>query len=98
MSGGMRFGAALFALGLWVVLTPTLADEPSERIVEVRGDVEQMLMDGRTDELDVIADDYRASRVRISGGYWALAELYERLTHFAGSGSDCGCGPDISQG
>jgi hypothetical protein len=97
VSCGMRFGVALLALGLWVVSTPTLADEPSERIVEVRGDVEQMLMDGRTDELDVIAYDYGASRVRISGGYWALAELYEQLTPFAGSGSDCGCGPDISR-
>jgi hypothetical protein len=68
--GGMRFGAALLALGLWLASAPTQADEPSERIVEVRGDVELMLMEGRTNELDAIAEDYRASRVRISGGWW----------------------------
>lgn len=33
--------------------------------------------------------------MRISGGWWALAELYEQLTPFAGSG--CGCEPDISK-
>ena len=85
--GRMRFGATLLALGLWLASAPTQADEPSERIVAVRGDAEQMLMDGRTDEL--------ASRVRISGGWWPLAQLYEQLTPFAGSG--CGCEPDISK-
>ena len=64
----MRFGAALLAVGLWLASAPTQADEPSERIVAVRGDVERMLMDGLTDELDAVADDYRASRVRIQGG------------------------------
>ena len=70
------------------------ADQPSERIVEVRGDVERMLMDGRTDELDAIADGYRASRVRVRGGSWALAQFYDWVTPFAGAG--CGCAPDIS--
>ena len=93
--GGMRFGAALLALGLWPASAPTQADEPSEHIVAVRGDVELMLMEGRTDELDAIADDYGASRVRVQGGWWALAQLYDWLTPFAGSG--CGCGPDISR-
>ena len=94
--GGKRFGAALLALGLWLASAPTQADEPSERIVEVRGDIELMPMEGRTNELDAIADDYRASRVRISGGWWALAELYEQLTPFAGF--RCGCGePEISR-
>ena len=37
--GGKRFGAALLALGLWLASAPTQADEPSERIVEVRGGV-----------------------------------------------------------
>lgn len=92
--GKMRFGATLLALGLWLASTPTQADEPSEHIVKVRSDVEQMLMDGRTDELDAIADDYRASRVRVRGGSWALAQFYDWLTPFAGSG--CGCAPDIS--
>ncbi len=90
MFAGMRFSAALLALGLCVASAATRADEPSERIVAVRGDVEQMLMDGRTDELDVIADDYRASRVRTSGGWWALAQLYAQLSPFAGA--RCGCG------
>jgi Domain of unknown function (DUF4034) len=90
----MRFGAALLALGLWLASTPTQADEPSEHIVEVRGDVEQMLMDGRTDELDAIGDDYRASRARVRGGSWALARFYDWVTPFVGSG--CGCEPDIS--
>jgi Domain of unknown function (DUF4034) len=94
--GGKRFGAALLALGLWLASAPTQADEPSERIVEVRGDIELMLMEGRSNELDAIADDYRSSRVRISGGWWALAELYEQLTPFAGF--RCGCGePEISR-
>ena len=93
--GRMRFGAALLALGLSLASAPTQADEPSERIVAVRGAVEQMLMDGRTDELDAVADDYRASRVRIQGGYWALSQFYDWLTPFAGSG--CGCAPDISK-
>ena len=93
--GGMRFGAALLALGLWLASAPTQADEPSERIVAVRGDVEQMLMDGRTDELDAIADDYRASRARVRGGAWALSQFYYWLTPFVGSG--CGCEPDISK-
>ena len=101
--GGMRFGAALLALGLWLASPPARADEPaapgkadepSERIIEVRGDVERMLMDGRTDELDAIADGYRASRVRVRGGSWALAQFYDWVTPFAGSG--CGCAPDIS--
>jgi Domain of unknown function (DUF4034) len=93
--GGMRFGAALLALGLSLASAPTQADEPSERIVEVRGDVERMLMDGHTDELDAIADDYRASGVRTRGGWWALQVFYDWLTPFAGS--NCGCGePDIS--
>jgi hypothetical protein len=78
--GGMRFGGALLALGLWLTSAPTHADEPSERILEVRSDVELMLMEGRTNEVDAIADGYRASRVRISGGWWALAQLYEQLT------------------
>ena len=52
-------------------------------------------MDGRTDELDAIADDYRASRVRVQGGYWALSQFYDWLTAFAGAG--CGCTPDISK-
>ncbi len=93
--GGMRFGTALLALGVWLASAPTQAEEPSERIVEVRSDVELMLMEGRTNELDAIADDYRASRVRISGGWWALAQFYEQLTPFAGS--SCGCAPDTSR-
>jgi len=94
--GGMRFGAALLALGLWLASTPTQADQPSEPIVEVRSDIELMLMEGRTNELDAIADDYRASRVRISGGWWALADVYEQLAPFAGW--RCGCGePEISR-
>lgn len=93
--GWIRFGAALLALGLWLASAPTQADEPSEHIVAVRGDAEQMLMDGRTDELDAIADDYRASRVRVRGGWWALARLYNWLIPFAGSG--CGCAPDVSK-
>ena len=92
--GRIRLGAALLALGCWLASAPTQADEPRERIGEVRGDIEQMLMDGRTDELDAIADDYRASRVRVRGGSWALAQFYDWLTPFAGSG--CGCAPDIS--
>jgi hypothetical protein len=92
--GGMRFGAALVALGLWLAPNTAQADEPTEHIVTVRGDVEQMLMDGRTDELDAIADGYRASRARVLGGSWALAQFYDWLTPFAGSG--CGCAPDIS--
>ncbi len=93
--GGMRFGAALLALGLWLAPNTAQADEPTEHIVTVRGDVEQMLMDGRTDELDAIADEYRVSRVRTHGGWWALQVYYEWLTPFAGS--NCGCGPDISK-
>jgi hypothetical protein len=104
LSGGIRFGAALLALGVSLASLPGRADEspapvkadqPSERIVEVRGDVELMLMEGRTNELDAIADDYRASRVRVRGGWWALAQFYDWLTPFAGS--SCGCGPDISR-
>jgi hypothetical protein len=70
--GRMRFGAALLALAIWLASAPVQADEPSEPIVEVRSDVELMLMEGRTNKLGAIADDYRASRVRIRGGYWAL--------------------------
>lgn len=95
VSAGMRFDAALLALGLWLAPNTAQADEPSEHIVTVRGDVEQMLMDGRTDELDAMADDYRASRVRVRGGWWALAQFYELISPFAGS--SCGCGPDISK-
>ena len=61
--GRMRFGATLLALGLWLASAPTQADEPSERIVAVRGDVEQMLMDGRTDEL-VDCEERRYGAVR----------------------------------
>ena len=39
-----------------------------------------MLMDGRTDELDAIADGYRASRVRVRGGVGALAQFYDWVT------------------
>jgi hypothetical protein len=92
---GMRFGAALLALAIWLGSAPAQADEPSEPIVEVRSDIELMLMEGRTNELDAIANDYRAARVRTRGGYWALAELYEQLTPFAGQ--NCGCGPDVSK-
>jgi Domain of unknown function (DUF4034) len=92
---GMRFGAALLAVGLWLASAPTQADEPTEHIVTVRGDVEQMLMDGRIDELDAIADDYRASRARVQGGYWALSQFYDWVTALAGAG--CGCTPDISK-
>ena len=70
--GGMRFGAALLALAIWLASAPVQADEPSEPIVEVRSEVELMLMEGRTNELGAIADEYRASRVRIPDGYWAL--------------------------
>ena len=91
----MRFGVALLALGVWLSWAPAQADQPSEPIVEVRSDIELMLMEGRTDELDAIADDYRASRVRTHGGWWALQVYYEWLTPFAGS--NCECGPDISK-
>ena len=95
MLGGMRFGAALLTLGLWLAWAPAQADPPSERLVEVRSDIELMLMEGRTNELDTLADGYRASGVRTRGGWWALQVFYDWLTPFAGS--NCGCGPDLSK-
>jgi hypothetical protein len=97
MIGRMSFSVALLVLGLLLGSGTAQADQPSEPIVDVRGDVEQMLMAGRTNELDAIADNYRTSRVRTRGGWWALQVFYEWLTPFAGARADCGCGQDISK-
>ncbi len=72
--GGMRFGAALLALAIWLASAPVQADEPSEPIVEVRSEVELMLMEGRTNELGAMRTTIalRGCASAVAIGRWSL--------------------------
>ena len=70
------------------------ADPPRENIVNLRPDLEALLMKGAFDDLETIANEYRASHARMKGGYWALSNFYQALVGFAGD--TCGCGRDGS--
>jgi hypothetical protein len=51
-------------------------------------------MQGDFDKLDDLASDYRSTRIRMTGGFWALGTFYNIVSAFEGAG--CGCFTDIS--
>jgi len=70
------------------------AEPPTEKLATVPQDLEKVLMQGDFDKLDDLASDYRSTRIRTTGGYWALGAFYDIVSAFAGAG--CGCFRDVS--
>jgi hypothetical protein len=90
LRAAIGIGLAIF----WLTIGEVRADEPSQKLAIVPGDLEQTLSRGEFDRLEDLASEYRSTQRRTLGGYWALYTFYKNLAGFKGDG--CGCGNDTS--
>jgi hypothetical protein len=87
----IMFGALLAVLCFSAAVR---ADEPTEKIVDVPGNIEQLLANGDFGKLEDLAAQYRSTQVRTWDGYWTLGSFYNSVSAFAGAG--CGCRADVT--